>query len=82
LSAYTDSRGNANYNVLLSQRRAESAVEYIVKQGINKNRLKAKGFGAQDLLNRCAVGIKCSEVEHQVNRRTEFILKSKGSALN
>ncbi|PTS95210.1 flagellar motor protein MotB [Pedobacter sp. HMWF019] len=72
LGSHTDSRGNEQYNQWLSQRRANSAVQYIIDQGISKNRIEAKGHGESQLLNRCAKGVKCSEDEHQLNRRTEF----------
>ncbi|WP_316747874.1 OmpA family protein [Pedobacter gandavensis] len=72
LSSHTDSRGNDSYNMALSQRRAESAVRYIVSKGIDKNRITAKGYGESQLLNRCANGVKCAVEEHQLNRRTEF----------
>ncbi|WP_316832662.1 OmpA family protein [Pedobacter aquatilis] len=72
LGSHTDSRGNDQYNQWLSQSRANSAVQYIIERGINKNRITAKGYGETQLLNKCANGVKCSEAEHQVNRRTEF----------
>ncbi|MFC4210012.1 OmpA family protein [Pedobacter lithocola] len=72
LSSHTDSRGNDQYNQRLSQSRANSAVQYIIYRGINKNRITAKGYGESQLINDCANGIKCSEAEHQLNRRTEF----------
>jgi outer membrane protein OmpA-like peptidoglycan-associated protein len=52
-------------------------VDYLVKQGIDKSRLKAVGYGEKMILNRCKNGVKCSEAEHAVNRRTEFKLKEK-----
>jgi peptidoglycan-associated lipoprotein len=58
--------------MVLSQKRAESAVRYIVSRGINSNRITAKGYGETQLLNRCANDVKCSAAEHQLNRRTEF----------
>lgn len=72
LGSHTDSRGNDQYNMWLSQSRANSAVQYIIDRGISKNRITAKGYGETQLLNRCANGVKCSEAEHQLNRRTEF----------
>jgi peptidoglycan-associated lipoprotein len=72
LGSHTDSRGNDAYNQLLSQKRANSAVQYIIDQGISKNRITAKGYGESQLLNRCANGVNCSDAEHQQNRRTEF----------
>lgn len=74
LGSHTDSRATAAYNLKLSQRRAESAVNYIVSRGIQKNRLKAKGYGESQLINECADGVNCPEEKHQENRRTEFII--------
>jgi len=72
LGSHTDSRGNDQYNQWLSQRRANSAVQYIIDRGIEKNRITAKGYGESKLLNNCSNGVKCSESAHQLNRRTEF----------
>lgn len=72
LGSHTDSRGNDQYNQWLSQSRANSAVQYIIDRGISKNRITAKGYGESQLVNKCANGVKCSEAEHQANRRTEF----------
>jgi len=72
LGSYTDSRGKTKYNLRLSQLRAESTVRYIVNQGIDPRRIKAKGYGESRLLNRCSDGVNCSEEEHQLNRRTEI----------
>ncbi|SHH05101.1 OmpA family protein [Pedobacter caeni] len=72
LGSHTDSRGVDIYNLDLSQRRATSAVNYLVSRGISRDRMTAKGYGEQKLLNRCANGVACSVAEHQANRRTEF----------
>jgi outer membrane protein OmpA-like peptidoglycan-associated protein/tetratricopeptide (TPR) repeat protein len=72
LGSHTDSRGSNEYNTDLSQKRAESAVRYIVLQGIEATRISAKGYGESMLTNRCSDGVRCSETEHQANRRTEF----------
>ncbi len=73
LGSHTDSRGNDEYNLRLSQRRANAAVEYIVKKGgIYKSRIVARGYGETQLLNRCVNGVDCTPAEHQLNRRTEF----------
>ncbi len=74
LSAHTDSRGSSDYNMKLSQRRADSAVEYLVSKGISKDRLVAKGYGFTRLVNQCAKGVECTEEEHQWNRRVEFVV--------
>ncbi|MEY2792414.1 MAG: hypothetical protein RJA76_406 [Bacteroidota bacterium] len=74
LGSHTDARASASYNIKLSQRRAESAVNYIVSKGIQSNRLKAKGYGETQLINECADGVNCTEEQHQENRRTEFVI--------
>lgn len=70
LGSHTDSRGSANYNLKLSQQRAESATNYLVKQSVEKERIIPKGYGENQVMNRCADGVKCTEEEHQENRRT------------
>lgn len=72
INAHTDSRGSAASNQDLSDRRAQSVVNYLVTKGINSGRLVARGYGESRLKNRCADGVSCSEAEHAVNRRTEF----------
>ncbi|MHA6250096.1 OmpA family protein [Pontibacter sp. CAU 1760] len=75
LSSHTDSRESKNYNQRLSERRAQSAVDYLVSKGISRSRLTGKGYGKTRLVNGCTDGAKCSEAEHQLNRRTEFTIK-------
>lgn len=72
LTSHTDSRGNDDYNQKLSQRRAESTVEYLVQKGVSRARLRAKGYGETQPVNRCSDGVPCTEAEHQQNRRTAF----------
>lgn len=72
LMSHTDSRGNDDYNMSLSQQRANSVVNYLVSKGISRSRLSAKGYGESRLVNRCSNGVECSENQHQRNRRTEF----------
>jgi len=72
ISAFTDSRGAASYNVALSKRRAYAVFNYLTKKGISKYRLVTHNFGEDKLINRCGDGIKCPENEHQQNRRAEF----------
>jgi outer membrane protein OmpA-like peptidoglycan-associated protein len=73
LGSHTDARSSDFYNLNLSQKRAESAVEYIIKKGkILQNRITAKGYGETKLLNKCDDGVACSEFEHTMNRRTEI----------
>ncbi|MEO8146396.1 MAG: carboxypeptidase regulatory-like domain-containing protein [Bacteroidia bacterium] len=76
LRSHTDSRASDAYNLTLSDNRAKAAIAYIISQGIDKNRLTGKGYGETQLLNRCKNGVKCTEEEHQLNRRTEFKILS------
>lgn len=72
LGSHTDARGSDEYNIKLSQRRANAAVKYIISKGIDKTRITAKGYGETQHLNGCSNGEECSEEAHQLNRRTEF----------
>lgn len=72
LGSHTDSRGSDTYNERLSQRRAQSAVDYIVSKGISRSRITAKGYGETQPTNECKNGVNCSEEQHQANRRTEI----------
>jgi outer membrane protein OmpA-like peptidoglycan-associated protein len=72
ISSHTDSQSSSEFNLGLSRKRAQTAVDYLVKKGISRSRLKATGYGETRLLNRCEDGVECSDEEHKVNRRTEF----------
>ncbi len=74
LSSHSDSRGGDKYNLELSDKRAKSAVNYIISQGIQADRLYGKGYGELKILNHCKNDVKCTEDEHQFNRRTEFTI--------
>lgn len=74
LSSHTDCRASNAYNMRLSEKRAKSAVQYLISHGIEASRLKAKGYGETQLVNECADGVKCTESQHQENRRTEIKL--------
>jgi len=72
LGSHTDSRASDTYNLLLSDMRAKSAVDYLIQRGVPSDRISARGYGERKLVNRCKDGVECSEEEHQANRRTEF----------
>ena len=74
IRSHTDSRQTNKYNEKLSDRRAKATVEWLIKNGITSDRLTGKGYGESQLVNKCADGVKCTEEEHQVNRRSEFII--------
>lgn len=72
LGSHTDARGSDEYNLNLSQRRANSAVQYLINNGIQEGRLTARGYGETRLVNECTNGVSCPEEKHQENRRTTF----------
>lgn len=77
ISSHTDSRADDNYNLKLSQKRAQYVVDYLILNDIEKERLKAIGYGEKKLLNKCGNNVPCTEEEHAVNRRTEFKIVDK-----
>ncbi|MDO8367597.1 MAG: OmpA family protein [Saprospiraceae bacterium] len=72
IASHTDARGSDEYNLQLSQRRAKAVVEWLVKQGVARERLSPHGYGETKLVNKCINGVQCEETQHQLNRRTEF----------
>jgi len=78
LGSHTDCRGSDPYNETLSQKRSDSAVDYIISSGISVDRILAKGYGETMLVNRCDDGVECSDEEHRRNRRTEFKILDMG----
>lgn len=74
IRSHTDSRQSKNYNLKLSNLRAKSTIDWLIKNGIESSRLSGKGYGESILLNNCKDGVECSEDEHQKNRRSEFII--------
>ncbi len=76
LSGHTDSQSSAQFNLKLSQQRADAAKEYLISKGIDPKRITAIGYGETKLLNHCKDNVPCSEEEHAINRRIEIkILK-------
>ena len=76
IRSHTDSRQTAQYNEALSDRRAKSTRDWLIKNGIDASRLTAKGYGESQLVNECVDGVKCTEQQHQANRRSEFVVIS------
>ncbi len=77
LGAHTDARGGDAYNLKLSNARAQSTINYIINKGeIASERISGKGYGETRLLNHCdnANKSKCTKLEHEINRRSEFII--------
>lgn len=78
IRSHTDSRADDKYNSILSNKRAKSAVNWLINRGVNKERMSGRGFGETQLINKCSNGIICSEQEHQLNRRVEFVILNPG----
>jgi peptidoglycan-associated lipoprotein len=74
IDAHTDSRASDTYNLMLSNKRAASSLEYLVKNGIKRKRLRSRGFGESVPLIKCGKTKVCTEQEHSINRRCEFII--------
>ena len=75
IESHTDSRNTDAYNLSLSDRRAKSTKAYLIKNGIEASRIdSAKGYGESKILNKCLNGVPCSKAEHELNRRSEFII--------
>ena len=72
--SHTDSRGSDAYNLALSERRAKATKDYLISKGIKASRLTGRGYGETKLINNCANNVNCSEEEHALNRRSEFIV--------
>ena len=74
IGSHTDCRGSVKYNEVLSQRRAESVVRYLIQMGIDPSRLTARGYGKLQPVNHCncETNVQCTEAGYQANRRTEF----------
>ena len=70
--SHTDARGSATYNQKLSERRALTTAQYVISKGIAAERITGVGMGETTPVNDCGTG--CSEDEHQMNRRSEFII--------
>ncbi|KUJ61246.1 flagellar motor protein MotB [Flavobacteriaceae bacterium CRH] len=74
IRSHTDSRQTKFYNEALSDRRANATIKWLVNNGIDVSRLIGRGYGESQLLNGCVDGVKCTEEQHQINRRSEFII--------
>ncbi|MHC0445677.1 OmpA family protein [Flavobacterium sp. 3-218] len=76
IGSHTDSRGSVKYNADLSQKRADSTREFIIQSGIDAKRVSAKGYGESVPIVKCKTDESCSEEEHELNRRSEFVIKN------
>jgi hypothetical protein len=76
LGSHTDSKASAAFNQKLSESRAKAAYDYVVARGVDASRIGFKGYGETNILNKCLDGVTCSDEEHAVNRRTEFVIRA------
>ncbi|MEP2278031.1 OmpA family protein [Maribacter sp.] len=74
IGTHTDIRGNGGYNKNLSQKRADSAKDYLVKNGIESERIVSKGYGESKPIVVCGTEKDCTEEDHEWNRRCEFVV--------
>lgn len=74
--SHTDSRQTKDYNLLLSEKRAKATMAWFIKKGIAPERISGKGYGESQPINKCSDSVKCTEAEHQLNRRSEFVILS------
>ncbi|MDP3312090.1 OmpA family protein [Lutibacter sp.] len=72
--SHTDSRATDSYNMTLSNDRAKSIINYIISKGIDAARISGIGLGETQLINKCSNGVPCTTIEHEKNRRTEFVV--------
>ena len=73
VGSHTDSRGKNSYNIKLSNKRAKSTIQYLVNKGIALDRVSGNGYGEEQLAENCPNGMDCTEFQHQLNRRSQFI---------
>jgi len=76
IGTHTDIRGNNTYNMDLSQKRSNSVMQYFNEKGINTNRITSKGYGETQPIIYCETEDSCTEEQHEINRRCEFVILS------
>ncbi|MBG7630691.1 MAG: OmpA family protein [Bacteroidetes bacterium] len=74
IGTHTDVRGTDEFNLYLSQQRAQSVLEYLISEGIPDTNISSKGYGESQPINKCVRDGICTEQEHAVNRRCEFVI--------
>jgi outer membrane protein OmpA-like peptidoglycan-associated protein/tetratricopeptide (TPR) repeat protein len=74
MKSHSDSKGNDDYNLALSHRRAQAAADYIIGMGVPQSQIIGVGYGERELVNGCSNGVPCTEAQHRENRRVEFLV--------
>jgi outer membrane protein OmpA-like peptidoglycan-associated protein len=72
IASHTDARGKANFNMTISQLRADNIKTYFIENNIAPNRIRSLGYGETMIRNRCKRGVNCSNEEHAFNQRTDI----------
>lgn len=72
IGSHCDARGSDQYNLILSERRAKSVMNFLISKGVSKTRLTSKGYGESQIVNECVNGVDCTDEKHEENRRTTF----------
>ncbi|KQC29230.1 OmpA family protein [Flagellimonas eckloniae] len=75
IESHTDSKSSYSFNLNLSEKRAWTTMQWLINKGIDGGRLTYKGYGETQLLNECSNGVRCSDEQHQLNRRSMFIIQ-------
>ena len=77
IAGHTDFKGSEQYNISLSQKRADAVKSYLVSKGVNGERIVSKGYG-----EKYPLATNDDELEgRELNRRTEFIILSPSRVL-
>ncbi|WP_378188094.1 OmpA family protein [Aquimarina sp. W85] len=74
VQGHADSKGKKSINIKISEKRAQNIRNQLINKGISKSRLIAKGYGESKLKNHCYDNVECSDAEHEINRRVEFMI--------
>ena len=74
IGSHTDSRGSNKFNLILSNKRANETKKWLVNKGISSNRITTKGYGENKIINQCTEVVECTDKEHVLNRRSEFVI--------
>jgi outer membrane protein OmpA-like peptidoglycan-associated protein/LysM repeat protein len=72
--SHTDTQGSFDYNLILSEKRSQETIGYLIANGADPDRISGRGYGETMPVNHCLDGVKCTQKEHLENRRTEFVI--------
>ncbi len=81
VNGYCDSRGSYSYNIVLSDKRSNAAVNYLASKGVSRKRMLPRGFGKTNFVNSCVEGVICTDMEQEQNRRVEILFGTTKTAI-